>query len=55
MKIQPAKQTAKTLEDLLKPHMEGLSLQEAIDQEKLYQVDYTEVLHDVQCVNNLVG
>ena len=59
MQIQPASAKvdapADALETLLSPLMDGLGLQEAIDQEKLYQVDYTEVLHDVQCKTNLVG
>ncbi len=43
-----------TLNDLLKPHMEGMTLSEAVEEERLYMVDYTEMLQNLPCKTGLV-
>ena len=43
-----------TLDDLLGPHMGGMSLLEAVEKELLYMVDYTEILQNVPCKTGLV-
>ncbi|XP_072022655.1 polyunsaturated fatty acid 5-lipoxygenase-like [Amphiura filiformis] len=44
-----------SLDDLLKPHMEGNTLEEAVEKELLYKVDYTNTLADVPCKTGFIA
>ncbi len=53
-RMKRPKSSKGTLDDLLKPHMGGMSLLEAVEKELLYMVDYTEMLQNVSCKTGLV-
>ncbi|XP_072016683.1 polyunsaturated fatty acid lipoxygenase ALOX15B-like [Amphiura filiformis] len=44
-----------SLDDLLKPHMEENTLEEAVEKELLYKVDYTNTLADVPCKTGFIA